>query len=85
MVIVQDISAFVAELKASGRLYVPAMVALFTGMRRNEVLALRWGRVDLDKNVIQVREALEATKAHGIRFKTPKSKVGRRDSLCPIF
>jgi integrase len=83
MVIVQDVPAFIAELKASGRLYVPAMVALFTGMRRNEVLALRWGRVDLDKNVVQVREALEATMAHGIRFKTPKSKAGRRDITLP--
>jgi integrase len=83
MVIVQDVPGFIAELKASGRLYVPAMVALFTGMRRNEVLALRWGRVDLDKNAIQVREALEATMSHGIRFKTPKSKAGRRDITLP--
>lgn len=59
------------------------MVSLFTGMRRGEVLALRWGRVDLDKNVIQVREALEHTKAHGIRFKPPKSKAGRRDVTMP--
>jgi integrase len=84
MVIVQDVPAFIAELKASGRsLYAPAMVSLFTGMRRKEVLALKWGRVDLDKNVIQVREALEFTQAHGIRFKAPKSKAGRRDITLP--
>jgi integrase len=46
-------------------------------------LALRWGRVDLDRNIIQVREALENTKAHGIRFKQPKSKAGRRDISLP--
>ena len=40
------------------------------------VLALR---CELDKVVILVREALEHTKAHGIRFKRPKSKAGRRD------
>lgn len=82
MVIVRDVPAFIAKIEAS-TLYVPAMVSLFTGMRRNEVLALRWGRVDLDKKVIQVREALEYTKAHGIRFKTPKSKAGRRDLTLP--
>ena len=83
MVIVQDVPAFVAKLALSERLHVPALVALFTGMRLSEVLALRWKRVDLDKAVIQVREALEPTKAHGIRFKAPKSKAGRRDITLP--
>jgi integrase len=82
MVIVQDVSSLVDKLRGS-RLYVPAVVALFTGMRLGEVLALRWGRVDLDSKTISVREALEATKAHGIRFKTPKSKAGRRDITLP--
>jgi integrase len=48
-----------------------------------EVLALRWNRVDLDGKVLKVREALEQTKAHGIRFKPPKSKAGRRDITLP--
>ena len=47
------------------------------------VLALRWSRVDLDKKIIQVREALEKTDAHGIRFKSPKSNAGRRDITLP--
>jgi integrase len=84
VIIVKDVPAFIAESKASGRnLYVPAMVSLFTGMRRSEVLALRWSRVDLGKKTIQVREALEATKAHGIRLKPPKSKAGRRVITLP--
>jgi integrase len=81
MVIVQDVPGLVAKLRGC-RLCVPAMTALFTGMRLGEVLALRWGRVDLDGKVIQVREALEPTKA-GIRFKVPKSKAGRRDITLP--
>ena len=81
MIIVRDVPTFIGKLKAS-RLYVPAMVALFTGMRRSEVLALRWGRIDLDRNVIQVRESLEPTPL-GVRFKTPKTKAGRRDITLP--
>jgi integrase len=82
MAIVKDVSAFV-ELLRPHRLFVPAMISLFTGMRIGEVLALRWARVDLDRKVIEVREALEETKAHGIRFKAPKTKAGRRDITLP--
>jgi integrase len=82
MVIVKDLPAFI-ELLRPHRLFVPAMISLFTGMRIGEVLALRWGRVDLDRKVIEVREALEETKTHGIRFKAPKTKAGRRDITLP--
>jgi integrase len=82
IVIVQDVPGLVEKLPTS-RLYVPAMTALFSGMRLGEVLALRECRVDLDRKVAQVREALEETKAHGIRFKPPKSKAGRRDITLP--
>jgi integrase len=82
MVIVKDVPAFI-ELLRGHRLFVPAMISLFTGMRIGEVLALRWGRIDLDRKVIEVREALEETKAHGIRFKAPKTKAGRRDITLP--
>ena len=82
MVIVQDVPGLVAKVRGSS-LYVRAMLALFAGLRLGEVLALRWSRVDLDGKVVQVREALESTKAHGVRFKVPKSKAGRRDITLP--
>jgi integrase len=82
MAIVKDVPAFI-EVVRQHRLFVPAIISLFTGMRLGEVLALRWGRVDLDRKVIEVREALEETTAHGIRFKAPKTKAGRRDITLP--
>jgi integrase len=82
MAIVRDVPGFTDKLRGT-RLYVPAMVALFTGMRLGEILALRQNRVDLDRKVIEVREALEWTKAHGIRPKAPKSRAGRRDITLP--
>jgi integrase len=84
MVIVQDVSDFVSRLReAAGRLYTPAIAALFTGLRLGEVLALRERSLDLDKGIIEVREALEETKAHGIRFKSAKTKAGRRNITLP--
>jgi integrase len=82
MTIVQDVPGLVAALKG-WRYETVAMVSLFTGMRRGEVLALRWSHVDLDAKVIKVREAIEATEAHGLRFKPPKSRAGRRDITLP--
>ena len=64
-------------------MYAQAIVALFTGMRLGEVLALRWLNVDLDGKVIRVREALEETKAHGLQVKAPKTRAGRRDIGLP--
>jgi integrase len=54
-----------------------AMVGLATGMRRGELLALRWKDVNLDTGRVQVEQSLEQTKA-GLRFKGPKTKHGRR-------
>jgi integrase len=63
--------------------YPQAMLSLFCGLRRGELLALRWKHVDLDRKLIEVREALEQTTAHGIVVKAPKSRAGRRDVTLP--
>jgi integrase len=82
MVIVRDVPAFVEKLQGSV-LRVPALLGVLCGMRLGEVLALRWNRVDLDAKIIQIRETLEQTEAHGIRFKSPKSRAGNRDISMP--
>ncbi len=52
-------------------------VAASTGMRRGELLALRWRHVDFEKDQILVQESLEETSS-GVRFKQPKSQGGNR-------
>jgi integrase len=62
------------------RTYWPALIALATGMRRGEVLGLRWKNVDLDGATMRVVESIEQTKS-GLRFKAPKTeKSGRSPS-----
>jgi integrase len=69
--------------KLRGRsIYPKVILALFTGLRRGELLALRWRHVNLDRKILEVREALEQTSA-GVRIKPPKSKAGRRDISLP--
>lgn len=65
-----------------GRLEIPVMLAATTGLRRGELLALRWSDVDLDRASLQVLQALEQTRTNGVRVKSPKSRSSRR--LVPI-
>jgi integrase len=68
-----------------GRALFPKVItSLFTGMRRGELLALRWAsHVDLDGKLVKIREALEETKAQGVVFKRTKTSSGRRDLTLP--
>jgi integrase len=65
------------------RVYWPALIALATGMRRGEILAVRWRNLDLERGVLRVVESLEQTKA-GTRFKRPKNEKTRAITL-PAF
>jgi integrase len=53
-------------------------VAAFTGMRRNEILALRWDDLDWAKKELRIERSLENTKKYGLTYKSPKSKRGTR-------
>ena len=59
-------------------LYPIVATAAFTGARRNEILALRWSDVNLDDKTLTIARTLEMTKAHGRRFKEPKTRRGSR-------
>jgi len=70
-------AAWLIEVAQGTRLYLPILLAVFTGMRRGEILALRWQDVEFDAGYLHVRRAVEETKA-GVTFKEPKSRKGRR-------
>jgi integrase len=65
------------------RIYWPVLIALTTGMRRGEILALQWRNLDLDSGMVRVVESLEQTKI-GLRMKAPKSEKTRAIAL-PSF
>jgi len=68
------------EAARGTRLAVPVLLAVTTGLRRGELLGLRWQDVDLDVGKLAVR--LEQTKA-GLAFKQPKTHKGRRVVTLP--
>jgi integrase len=64
----------------STALYPAIMLALSTGMRRSEALALRWANVDFDRGSILVAESLEEI-GKTIRVKPPKNGKPRTVTL----
>jgi integrase len=60
------------------RLEALYVLAVSTGMRQGELLALRWEDVDLDRRTVHVRATLQRTKEHGYTLAAPKTKRSRR-------
>ena len=62
------------------RLFVPILLGVLCGLRRGEIVALRWRHVDFVAGQIAVMEAAEQT-IGGVRYKPPKS--GRSRTVAP--
>lgn len=66
--------------------YVLIFTAIFTGLRRSEILALKWQNVDLDLATMSITETLHHLKTGEYIFRQPKSKRGRRNiALSPAL
>lgn len=65
-------------------LYIPVVLAVATGMRRGEILGLRWRAVDLDQGLVRVVSTLQRHR-HGVDIGEPKTQRGRRTIVLPSF
>ena len=66
------------EAAKSTPYYALFYTALFTGMRRSELLALRWQDIDFLLSQIYVNRSLHVLKGGKVILKSPKSAKGRR-------
>ena len=58
-------------------LFLAVLVAISTGARRGEILALRWADIDFDAGTLRIARAVEATKGR-LALKDTKTRHGRR-------
>jgi integrase len=72
----EEVGIFLNALR-DHRLYAAYVVAASTGMRRGEVLGLRWRDVDLQARRLAVRQTI-TTVNYKIEIGTPKTAKGRR-------
>jgi integrase len=69
-------------IAAESKYYGAYLLALSTGLRRGELLALRWSDVDLNKRTITVRQSLSRVKG-GLIFQEPKTPLSQRTISIP--
>ena len=64
--------------KAKGRkTYMPILVDYSTGLRRGELLGLKWDNVDLERGVLSIVQALKQANKE-VYSGRPKNKSSRR-------
>jgi len=65
-------------------LYPAFILLIIYGMRRGEVLGLRWRDVDLDTGTLRVRQQLQRVN-HGLHQGPVKTRAGQRDLPIPAL
>ncbi len=67
------------------RFEVLITMAVVTGMRRGELLSLRWSDIDFQRNVLQVLHTVDRFTGYGYVEGEPKSAAGVRSIRLPGF
>ncbi len=67
------------------RLEALLVLAVTTGMREGEILALRWQDIDFEDNSLQVQRAVSYLKGYGYVESEPKTAKSRRMIKLPVF
>ena len=63
-------------IRNSAKIWLLPYMALTTGMRRGELIGLKWSDIDLDNNMIHVNRSVWY--GGGIHVKDPKTESGKR-------
>jgi integrase len=79
----ETVGRIIQEAK-SANLHVPVVLAATTGLRRGELLALKWATVDLETGVLRVVMTIQRD-GKRVRFAQPKSQRARRTVGLPAL
>jgi integrase len=74
----RELRTFLEHVK-DDRLYAAYVLAATTGMRRGEVMGLRWQDVDLDTARVSISQTLVVVDGYDVQYSEPKTAKGRRN------
>jgi integrase len=77
-ILTTDQAVKLLEVARGSRIEAMILIALTTGMRRGELLALHWDDVDFEKGMVYVRRTTSWITGYGYKESEPKTKAGRR-------
>ncbi len=79
-----EVQAILDDAKGRGSSYYDLFFTkAYTGLRRGEVLGLRWCDIDLDKSTLSVVQSLQQLQSGEYVFAPPKSEKSRRQIALP--
>ncbi|MBO0790892.1 MAG: site-specific integrase, partial [Ktedonobacteraceae bacterium] len=81
----EEAQALLAAVKGHWYLEALLTLAVATGMRRGELLALKWEDVDFQEGRLFVRQGLRRKKGQGLVVSRPKTEKSRRQIFLPKF
>jgi integrase len=64
-------------------LELPATIAITTGMRRSEILGLRWSDLSPDYTSAHIQQTLQLSRSGGLDYQQPKTHRSRRPVALP--
>jgi integrase len=82
-ILTRDQITSVIDALRGTKIFPHVMILVSSGIRRGELMALRWSDIDFGANTVRVQRSVEATKSHGLRIKPPKTRHGRRTITLP--
>lgn len=78
-----DVPRVLAEVEGT-RYYIPFLLAMSAGLRRGEIIGLRWKNVDLENGIIHVREQIQRGEDKKPKLETiMKTEAAVRDVPIP--
>jgi integrase len=77
-----EIDSFLNQCKGE-RHYLTFLLAIYTGMRKGELLGLKWSDIDFGKKSIRIQRSLSHIPNKGYLLSTPKTKKSKRQVPIP--